>query len=322
MLFLTTTYHISTNGTDAADRSFAADDAAHLLGTSASSLTDRAAHIRNTLQDMTPKSPTATPKSSSKTSLTKNAAGQGLGSIKKPPIAASLGDFLKGATSAQQAQIKMICRVFEMMDADGDKVLSVSDVRAYFRTIGRSANDHEVRRWIVQRDVDQDGAVSLPEFVASYTPLLDPSSKSTHSKGTAIPPTFGLVSPLATSFGALCLGNSPLEVQQACTAAKEYLHRVLDAPSVQSFWRVFINDEGFQKRIGRLFGGIKFMQSLGFETEQNGAVLALRDPSGKVWNELPNHVKVVLNSRLEELRNLASSLDELSISNIASGMYI
>ena len=112
----------------------------------------------------------------------------------------------------------MITAVFEAMDADGDGVLSVNDVKAYFRThlqhsnhdyngegnhhstpslsdphhpshptdatASASTNIHsnassemEVRKWIARRDVDQDGAVGLAEFVASYAMQLDPASK-------------------------------------------------------------------------------------------------------------------------------------------------
>ena len=47
--------------------------------------------------------------------------------------------FLKGASAAQQAQINMIKRVFETMDADGDGILSAADIRAYFRHIGNNS---------------------------------------------------------------------------------------------------------------------------------------------------------------------------------------
>jgi len=33
------------------------------------------------------------------------------------------------------------------------------------------------RKWIRERDLDQDGSISLVEFVASYAHTLDPSSK-------------------------------------------------------------------------------------------------------------------------------------------------
>ena len=70
------------------------------------------------------------------------------------PAYAAVSDFLRGATAAQQAQIKMITQVFERIDADKDGKLSVADVRLYFRTIGRNASEVEVRRWIARRDMD------------------------------------------------------------------------------------------------------------------------------------------------------------------------
>ena len=73
---------------------------------------------------------------------------------KVPSVAA----FMKGASPAQAAQLEMIKEVFAQMDADADGLLSMGDVRAYFRTIGRNASDLVTRRWIRSRDIDQDGA--------------------------------------------------------------------------------------------------------------------------------------------------------------------
>ena len=250
-------------------------------------------------------------------------------------IDASISDFYRGATAAQQAQIKMIVRVFEGMDADKDGLLSAADVRAYFRSVGRSATDSSVQKWIASRDVDQDGAVSLAEFVASYSLQLDPASATSHSPASATShspasgsgsgssgASAGRVSPVTPAFGAVCLGNSPGEVQEACVAAEEYVRRILDSPSVQSYWRIFVGDDAFSRRIGRLFGGVKLMQALGFEPEQNGTVLALRDPSGRVWESLPSDVRILLNKRLGELMSHEQAMTEPSVSNVAAGTAI
>jgi hypothetical protein len=225
---------------------------------------------------------------------------------------------MKGATAAQQAQLKMIKNVFSAMDADKDGLLSVGDVRAYFRAIGRNASDGVVRRWITARDVDQDGAVSLPEFVASFAMQLDPSSRAAEgAKGVPIP-SAPEVSPVTVAFGAVQLGNSPTEVLEACSAVEEYVHRILDAPTVQSFWRIFVSDAAFQRRIGRLFSGTKLMYAMGFEAEDNGGVVALRDPNGKRWDTVPQDVRTMLSARLEELQNHKQALLEPSVSNIAA----
>jgi hypothetical protein len=118
-------------------------------------------------------------------------------------------------------------------------------VRAYFRSVGRSATDGIVQKWIATRDVDQDGAVSLAEFVASYSLQLDPASATSHSSGSSSSTPAARVSPVTPAFGAVCLGNSPAEVQEACVAAEEYVRRILDSPAVQSFWRIFVSDDTF-----------------------------------------------------------------------------
>ncbi len=283
-------------------------DAARVLGTTATSLNERSAKIRKTVTDSTNKG--TKDKSVEKGAHTTNTKAKG-GEF----TVNSLKLFLQGATAAQQAQICMIKEVFELMDADKDGLLSVGDVRAYFRAIGRNASDLVTRKWIRERDIDQDGAVSLAEFVGSYSHQLDPSSKfgpKTEDSGTAE------VSPIAIAFGTLRLGNNPIDVLEGCNVAEEYIRRVLDNPSVQSFWRIQISDELFQRRIGRLFGGVKLMTSLGFQIEDNGQVLALRDNNGKVWTTIPQDIRVLLNSRLEELISHKQAIQEPTISNVAA----
>lgn len=101
----------------------------------------------------------------------------------------------------------MISSVFETMDADGDGLLSMNDMKAYFRGIGKNSSDTFVRRWINARDIDQNGTVSLIEFVASYSLQLDPANAkhSNGSKGSGIPQ-----GSVAVAFGAVCLGKLPL----------------------------------------------------------------------------------------------------------------
>ena len=228
-----------------------------------------------------------------------------------------LSVFLQGASSAQQVQVKMIGQVFADMDADKDGLLSPADVRTYFRSMGRNASDGIVKKWITSRDIDQDGAVSLGEFIASYSLQLDPSSAhKDKDKGSDLE---DCVSPVTSAFGAVCLGNTPSEVVDACTAAEGYVRRILDKPTVQDYWRISVSDEEYDRRIGRLFGGTRLMLALGFEPEQNGAVIAIRDPTGRVWESLPSDVRAMLSSRLSELKCHEQAHTEPSVSNVAAG---
>ena len=74
---------------------------------------------------------------------------------KAKPLPQTINAFLAGATAAQKTQISMINHIFGLMDADKDGLLSVSDVKAYFRTIGRNSSDMVARKWIRDRDLDQ-----------------------------------------------------------------------------------------------------------------------------------------------------------------------
>jgi hypothetical protein len=242
---------------------------------------------------------------------------------RKAATSSQLKAFLKGASAAQQTQIQMIYRVFEIMDADRDGVLSVSDVRSYFRSIGRLSDDVTVKKWIRNRDIDQSGTVSLPEFVASFAHQLDPASKpsgpfAVRGSTNAV----AAVSAITSAFGALRLGNSPPEVVIAVEAAEEYVRRALDSPSTDAFWRISVRDSSFNQKIGRLFGGIKLMHALGFSDEQNGTVLVLRDPEGSKWVTIPEEVRRVLLRNLEELSMHRQSLNEMSISHIAAGTFL
>lgn len=231
--------------------------------------------------------------------------------------------YLDNASPAQKSQIEMIKRIFTIMDGDGDGILTLSDVRAYFRSIGRNASDLEVRKWIKDRDVDQDGAVSLVEFVSSFAPQLDISNRFSGAHGSSSAPfDASHLSPVAVAFGALRLGNSPGEVWDCCSAAQDYVRKVLDSPSVPTFWRIPTSDAQFTKKVGRLFGGTKLMNSLGFLPEENGNVIALRDPNGKRWDSVPNDVRQKLMSRLAELSSHKNSLTEPSISNVSAGWFL
>ena len=56
----------------------------------------------------------------------------------------------------------------------------------------------------------------------------------------------------------------------ACRAAENFVRRILDAPSVPSFWRILVHEASYEKTIGHLFAGTKLMQALGFDVEENG----------------------------------------------------
>lgn len=174
-------------------------DAAHILGTSQSSLVKKSTHAKSSKRATTDKpsdksksmtlSKSATEKAGNASkSQTLQTSKPSTGKLNKKNTAAvtpgiadnhaeflrnhsDLQSFLHGASPAQVAQVEMIQRVFARMDIDGDSLLSLSDVRTYFQQIGRYSSDADTRRWIRDRDVDQDGAVSLPEVQKQQDPI-------------------------------------------------------------------------------------------------------------------------------------------------------
>jgi hypothetical protein len=86
----------------------------------------------------------------------------------------TLNKYLTGKTKIQQAQLNMMSAAFSAFDRQGAGRITAPDVRAAFRTMGRSTTDGEVVRWIKDRDISQDGTVSFPEFVASLGATLQP----------------------------------------------------------------------------------------------------------------------------------------------------
>jgi Ca2+-binding EF-hand superfamily protein len=297
-----------------------AKDAAHVLGTTASSLANRSATVRKSMNNATSSSPKKEKKSSKsskkceKSETSKDEVGEE--NKTKTFIAKSMANFMRGASAAQLVQISMIKEVFERMDSDGDGLLSMSDVRAYFRSVGRNATDLSVRKWIRLRDIDQDGSVSLAELVGSYALQLDPVSKFSSPGNAPTEPV--TVTPIAVAFGTIRMASTTSEVIECCNAAETYIQRILDNPSQQTFWRISLKDDSFNNKIGRLFGGVKLMFALGYQSEENGAMLALRDPNGKNWEIVPQDVRVSLNNRLDELISHKQALMEPSISNIAA----
>ena len=107
--------------------SSAAKDAAHVLGTTVSSLAEQSAKIRKAMSDT--KSTSSKGKEKKVTAKKgKNKDGDQDADMDNTLGVGSLKPFLVGATTAQLAQITMIKQVFDKMDADKDGLLSAADV--------------------------------------------------------------------------------------------------------------------------------------------------------------------------------------------------
>ncbi|CAM9540300.1 unnamed protein product, partial [Phaeothamnion confervicola] len=219
----------------------------------------------------------------------------------------------------RHAQMTLIRASFERLDAHKEGRLTAAGLRTAFRAVGRDSSERAVAAWIRERDIDQDGTVSLEEFAASLHALVPPETAGTVSnarvarskvaastgasavKGrspsgagwasggsaTAASTASGATAAEAqaeedvrAAFGALRLCASVFECRRAVEAALEYVRRIADAPGAVAHWRIPLSSPEFDAALGRLLGGVALMRSLGFVLEENGTVLALRGVDG------------------------------------------
>jgi hypothetical protein len=284
------------------------NDAAHVLGVTKETL--KASHSE--------KLKTYDGKKSSTTSAIKRPASAPRDMTKKHKESKLnvVNMLLANSNPAQKLQLAMIQEVFTLMDADKDGLLTAPDIKAYFRSIGRQSTDDVIRKWILHRDIDQDGAVSLKEFIASFSLQLDSTSagygKEKESTSTITE------SSVTSAFGALRLGNTLEEVLIACETVEEYIRRVLESPSVKAFWNISTEDKIYHQKIGRLFSGTKFIVAMGFVLEGNSTILALKNNQDRPWDTVPIDVRINLNKNLDEMLSHKAALMEPRISNLAA----
>jgi hypothetical protein len=248
---------------------------------------------------------------------------------------------IQNAGPIHRPQLEIIQDIFDQIDVNRDGLIRPADLRNYFQQIGRSAPEAQVQSWIRDRGIDQDGAVSFKEFVMSLPSLFPPDTthwaevSSCFLKGDAsdcqvldkmqsfsdlsiADSNFEGVSNLTMAFGGIRLCATQPECAIALNAAREYIERIINNPSTQSFWRIPVSDKSFEASIGRLGAGKRFMQALDFSLEENGTVFALRASTGKRWGSLPKDILQNLRRKMHELRLLEQSLTHPCISHVAA----
>eukprot|EP00981_Chlorochromonas_danica_P006231 scaffold1310_cov219-Ochromonas_danica.AAC.6 len=229
-----------------------------------------------------------------------------------------LADFTKNATPAQLAQIRMIRRVFESMDGNHDGMLTFDDIKDYFRRKGRQESDVFIRKWIAARDVDQDGAVSLVEYISSFTPQFCLGGGLSRGNVKVLDKALDKASPLTLAFGFLAASNPASDVLVAADEILEYINLIISEPQAQQYRVIFVEEEKFTNRVGRVSGGVALLRACGFTPEQQGALLVFRNELGKDYDVVPTAVLNDLRSKMEELRSHRQAFAERSISNLAA----
>ncbi|GBG26827.1 NAD-dependent deacetylase sir2E [Hondaea fermentalgiana] len=77
-------------------------------------------------------------------------------------------------SATEDLQLKMIQKVFQDFDVDGDGYITARDLKEALLRRGHDNSDAAVAAWIRSRDIDHDGSVSLAEFTASFAHTVPP----------------------------------------------------------------------------------------------------------------------------------------------------
>ncbi len=213
---------------------------------------------------------------------------------------------LKG-DKVREAQLQLCRKAFENLDVDGDDYITPRDLKVAFARDGREA--FMIPAWIAQRDLDQDGAVSFDDFLHSVASSFAVSAKAKPKKGD----TDDDDDAIASSLGVLRLSAKPKDVQDVVSYVQRCLGKVLEAPHEPKYWRI-----STKEKFARYAGGIALVQACGFSLEENGSVLALRDPEGRRWDSVPEEVLEKLKAAKQELEGRSKTLDLPSVPDIAA----
>ena len=82
-------------------------------------------------------------------------------------------DFVSVALVAMQKQADMkddIKAAFDVFDRDGDGKISQPELKKAMQNFGHSFTDEECKEMFVQADLNSDGIIDWPEFVAMMAP--------------------------------------------------------------------------------------------------------------------------------------------------------
>jgi PUB domain/EF-hand domain pair len=269
---------------------------------------------------------TATSSKSKQQQLSKTVPARNIKSaLKRTPNGKSNGSSNNSSSAAgvSSLQMQLLRQSFSALDASHNGKLSATEVKAALHRMGRDASDKAVANWIQSRDINQDGAVSIDEFIASFNATLTSPVKrngNTSAFSTANDTVISEVTSVSAAFGALRLAASINE----CKAAAEYVLKIIDAvlqaPTTKSHWQIARRQADFHKAVGRFSSGIVLMQAVGYRLEQNGAVLALHSSNSDdtAWSTVPHDVIAMLKEKRLQLSAHIESLHYPATSDIAA----
>jgi hypothetical protein len=124
--------------------------------------------------------------------------------------------------NGSKVHIDLLKRVFEKLDLDKDGFVGIEDLQTHLRSAGVIKSQNFARDWLKEKDIDQDGRISLEEFLLHFLP------KSSIK--------VSLDNSLKASLGLIRLFCSPTEAVRICESAMEQMSYLLqDHSTPRSF---------------------------------------------------------------------------------------
>jgi hypothetical protein len=201
-----------------------------------------------------PSKPTTDPKKKGASSIPvkKDSTGKIItnGTKKGSSLSSTTTALLNKFSKHSKQYVDMLRSLFEKMDSDKDGFLSVDDITSHFRKMGIFRSISQSKQWITSKDIDQDGKLSLEEFLSVYLKEQDHHhpQRPSSSKGSSVHPSTAAhhisdfsFSPLNVTLGCFRLVNTVQTSCFLCDCLIEKLYSFLRTPLDYSIRNLEVN---------------------------------------------------------------------------------
>ncbi len=213
-------------------------------------------------------------------------------------------------------QLSLIHEDFNRLGTLNEGHITPAGLTRAFKLMGKDSSNPTVKKWIKERDANNDGCVDFDEFLLSLSTLLpiDGSKYILHDNSE----DKGRRQIISTAFGYMRLHNSLLRCREATKFVINHINLTLASPNDLSLWYVSLNADDVHSNVGSLFGGISLFEAAGWRVSKvNRSTLVLDTYNGE-WDRVPTDVLKKLDEEKGYLMSHLRSLDHPNIFNIGT----
>jgi hypothetical protein len=216
-----------------------------------------------------------------------------------------LNSVAKNFTSAQKLKFDILRRVFQKIDDDKDGFLSVEDFVKYCKSHGTYRSLAWIKQWISFKDLDEDGKLSLEEFVLSYFDV-----KDEHLHDNKMLLSFATIKLLFTNRDAKFILETIMEVMK----------NSLDSPERVDLQYLSVTNAIFPA-IENLGLVTSFVEAVGFHPHHENKYLFRLIPWNIAQSDVNQALLLPFEGVLHDLFNCYSQLLDSGICELAFGKF-